>query len=126
MSGSATLLACDATTGRSRLLLGYEGIRNCGKAIGAKGAICTAQKFGRVGERKEIKHTRMKKHEDELKKKQASFDGHSSLVGTYEQSGKIAQQQGRIPSQWRTAGVVMGQTAGRSTPADDGGSDTPL
>lgn len=41
-SGSATLLACDATTGRSRLLLGYEGIRNCGKAIGAKGAICTA------------------------------------------------------------------------------------
>lgn len=33
------------------------------------------QKFGRVGKmRKKIKHTRMKRHEDELKKKQASFE----------------------------------------------------
>jgi len=53
MSGSATLLACDATTGRSRLLLGYEGIRNCGKAIGAKGAICTAPEIWARGQNEE-------------------------------------------------------------------------
>jgi hypothetical protein len=104
-----------------------KGLGTAGRPLERWERFALPQKFGRVGKmRKKIKHTRMKKHEDELKKKQASFDGHSSLVGTYEQSGKIAQQQGRIPSQWRTAGVVMGQTAGRSTPADDGGSDTPL